>query len=211
MRNAGRIGLTLLAMAWAILPLRAVAQDASVSELGEGVALWNAGKYIAAIPHLRAAQRLTKLADYDVYYLASAEQLSGDVDDALSALTAYRQKPVEGSRFAGKIGLLYGRVLLDRSGPVASGKALETLQTDYKMLPQPDGDFALGLAYEALGEQQQAALAYERVYYEYPNTELAAQSWTAIAIRGCPLHAWYGLATCKVTPTGTVQPWLAQD
>ena len=47
-------------------------------------------------------------------------------------------------------------------------------------MPQPDGDFALGLAYEALGEQPQAALSYERVFYEYPNTDLAAQSSTAM-------------------------------
>ena len=59
-------------------------------------------------------------------------------------------------------------------------KALEVLQGTYKTLPQPDGDFALGLAYEALGEKAQAALSYERVYYEYPNTDLAAQSSTAI-------------------------------
>jgi soluble lytic murein transglycosylase len=54
------------------------------------------------------------------------------------------------------------------------------LQGAYKTLPQPDGDFAMGLAYEALGEKAQAALSYERVYYEYPNTDLAAQSSTAI-------------------------------
>jgi soluble lytic murein transglycosylase len=180
MRTASRIGLTLLAMATAIMPLRVIAQELAVSELGQGISLWSSGKYIAAVPHLRAAQRLTKLADYDAWYLASAQQLSGDIDGALSTLTAYRQNPVEGSRFAGKISLLYGRALLDRGGAVASGKALDTLQTDYKMLPQPEGDFALGLAYEALGEQPQAALAYERVYYEYPNTELAAQASTAM-------------------------------
>ena len=61
-----------------------------------------------------------------------------------------------------------------------SAKALNVLQSEYKILPQPDGDFALGLAYEALGEQPQAALSYEKVFYEYPNTDLAAQSWTAI-------------------------------
>ena len=32
----------------------------------------------------------------------------------------------------------------------------------------------------ALGEQPQAALSYERVFYAFPNTDLAAQSWTAI-------------------------------
>ncbi|MDP9053324.1 MAG: transglycosylase SLT domain-containing protein, partial [Acidobacteriota bacterium] len=88
--------------------------------------------------------------------------------------------PVSASPLAGKINLLYGRVLLDKRDPDSSAKALNVLQTDYKSLPQPDGDFALGLAYEALAEQQQASLSYERVYYGWPNTDLAAQSSTAI-------------------------------
>jgi soluble lytic murein transglycosylase len=168
----------------AVVVQEALAQESPVSELGQGISLWNSGKYIPAIPHLRAAQHLTKLADYDVYYLASAQQLSGDIEGALATINAYRANPVASSRFAGKISLLYGRVLLDKGAvdkaSAANTKALDALQSDYKTLPQPDGDFALGLAYEALGEQAQAALAYERVFFEYPNTDLAAQSWSAM-------------------------------
>ena len=144
------------------------------------MALWNAANYIGAIPHLHAAQRAVKLADYATYYLASAQQLSGDIDGALAALVTYRARPVASSPLAGKLALLYGRVLLDKREAASNSKALDALQADYKLLPEPDGDFALGLAYEALGEQQQAALAYERAYYEYPNTDLAAQSWNAM-------------------------------
>lgn len=95
-------------------------------------------------------------------------------------MAAYRAHPINSSPLAGKISLLYGRALLDKHQPDSNNKALQVLEADYKLLPQPDGDFAQGLAYEAQGEQQQAALAYERVFYTYPDTELAAQSWTAM-------------------------------
>ena len=114
------------------------------------------------------------------YHLAYSEVLTGDVDGALAQLNAYRANPIDSSPLAGKIALLYGRTLLDKRAPESSAKALSVLQKDYKLLPQPDGDFALGLAYEALSEQPQAALSYERAFYGYPNTDLAAQASTAM-------------------------------
>ena len=92
----------------------------------------------------------------------------GDVDGALALLTAWRANPIDSSPLLGKIDLLYARTLLDKRDPALSAKALSALQTDYKLLPQPDGDFALGLAFEALGEQPQAALSYEKAFYSYP-------------------------------------------
>ncbi len=120
------------------------------------------------------------LPDYGSYYLGYSQLLTGDVDGALSTLNAYRANPITSSPLAGKIDVIYGRALLDKRDPQSTSKALNILQTDYKLLPQPDGDFALGLAYEAQGEQQQAALSYQKVYYSWPNTDLAAQSATAI-------------------------------
>ncbi len=41
------------------------------------------------------------------------------------------------------------------------------------------------MAYEAQGEKLQAALSYVKVYYAYPNTDLAANSWDAMTrLRG---------------------------
>ena len=102
------------------------------------------------------------------------------MDGALTTLNAYRANPIVASPLAGKIDVIYGRALLDKRDPQSTTRALNLLQTDYKLLPQPDGDFALGLAYEAQGEQQQAALSYQKVYYSWPNTDLAAQSATAL-------------------------------
>src|SRR5580693_4586590 len=156
------------------------AAEPGLVDLGQGINAYNSRDFIGAVSHLRTARSVTSLSDYVTYHLAYAQVLTGDVDGALSLLSAYRANPIESSPLAGKIVLLYGRTLLDKRDPELSAKALKVLQTDYKLLPQPDGDFALGLAYEALGEQPQAALSYERAFYEHPNTDLAAQSWTAI-------------------------------
>jgi soluble lytic murein transglycosylase len=156
------------------------AAEAGLADLGQGINAYNARDFTGAISRLRAARSVTALSDYVTYHLAYSELLTGDIDGALALLSAYRANPIDSSPLVGKISLLYGRALLDKRDPDAAAKALSVLQNDYKILPQPDGDFALGLAYEALGEQPQAALSYERVFYEYPNTDLAAQSWTAI-------------------------------
>lgn len=154
--------------------------DSSVTELGRGINAYNTRDFNGAIVHLKAAGAATRLADYVAYHLAYSELLTGDVDGALNTLNAYRTKPIDSSPLAGKISLLYGRALLDKHNPELTTKALHVLQADYKLLPEPDGDFALGLAYEAQSEQQQAVLSYQRVFYTYPNTDLAAQSVTAL-------------------------------
>ena len=156
------------------------AADPPLAQLGQGITAYNSRDFVAAISHLKAARDVAALADYDAYHLAYAELLTGDVEGAIGVLTAYRANPIESSPLAGKITLLYGRALLDKRDPEKSMTALGVLQAAYKTLPQPDGDFAMGLAYEALGEKPQAALSYQRVFYEYPNTDLAAQASTAI-------------------------------
>jgi hypothetical protein len=145
---------TLAACAWAAEP--------GVAELGQGINAYNARDFIGAVSHLktaRGASNTTPLADYVTYHLAYSEVLTGDVNGALAVLNAYRANPIDASPLAGKITLLYGRTLLDKRDPELSARALHVLQDAYKILPQPYGDFALGLAYEALGEQPQAALS----------------------------------------------------
>ncbi len=157
----------------------AFAADLSPVELGLGINAYNSRDFKGAVQHLRGHQ-FPALSDYVTYYLASSEQQTSDYDDAIAILSAYRQAPISASPLAGKIGLLHARVLLDKREPAASQKALDILEADYKLLPQPDGDFALALSYEALGEKPQAATKYQGVYFGFPNTDLAAQSWTAM-------------------------------
>jgi soluble lytic murein transglycosylase len=168
-----------------------------VTDLGQGITAYDARDFAGAISHLRAARSVAQLSDYVTYHLAYAELLTRDVDGALASLSAYRANPIESSPLAGKISVVYGRALLDKRDPDSAAKALSVLQNDYKILPQPEGDFALGLAYEALGEQPQAALSYQRVFYEFPNTDLAAQSWTAIERLRMALGKDFPVASAK--------------
>jgi len=171
--------ITALAL---LIPAVLSAADTAPTRLGLGINAYQVKDYSGAVQHLRGLQpQLPKLSDYIVYYLASSEQQTGDIDGAVRDLAAYRSgRPGAVSPLAGKISLLYGRVLLDQRQPSSNTKALEVLQTDYKLLPQPDGDFALGLAYEALGEKLQSVLSYQKVFYGFPNTDLAAQASTAL-------------------------------
>ncbi|MES1258029.1 MAG: transglycosylase SLT domain-containing protein [Acidobacteriota bacterium] len=160
-----------------LLPALLSAADTAPTRLGQGINAYNVKDYPGAIQQLRGLQtQLPKLTDYVVYHLASSELQTGDIDGAVRDLTAYRGQPAPASPLAGKISLLHARALLDLKQPAASTKALDILQTDYRLLPQPDGDFALAMAYEALGEKLQSALTYEKVYYGFPNTDLAAQA-----------------------------------
>jgi soluble lytic murein transglycosylase len=164
----------------ALIPLGAFA-DTPVTRLGQGINSYNVHDYSATIQQLRALEpQVPRLADYIAYHLASAELQTGDIDGAVRDLATYRAHAVPSSPLAGKIALLYAHALLDRKQSASNATALAALQADYKLLPQPDGDIALARAYEAQGEKLQAALAYVKIYYSYPNTDLAAQSWTAM-------------------------------
>ena len=151
-----------------------------LTELGQGIGAYNTRDFNSAIARLQSARSVAKLADYDAYYLGYSQLLTGNVDGALATLNAYRAHPVESSPLAGKISVLYARALINKRDPDSIAKALSVLETDSKLLPQPDGDFAVALAQEAKGDAKQAAVSYERAFYFYPNTDLAAQASTAI-------------------------------
>src|SRR3984885_14275379 len=173
-------------MPWRILPVLVFAASAvfaaapGVTELGQGIGAYNTRDFNSAIARLQSARSVAKLADYDAYYLGYSQLLTGNVDGALATLNTYRVHPVESSPLAGKISVLYARVLINKRDPDSIAKALSVLETDNKLLPQPDGDFAAALAQEAKGDAKQAAVSYERAFYFYPNTDLAAQASTAI-------------------------------
>jgi len=176
--NSVRLKLRIVCLALVLLP--ALAADVSESRLGLGVNSYTLHDYSGAIQHLRGLQ-IPRLNDYVSYYLGSSELETRDFDAAVRDLLAYRKNPAPSSPLAGKISLITARALLDRRNAADNSQALEILQTDYALLPQPDGDFAIAMAYEAQGEKLQSALAYIKVYYGYPNTDMAARAWDAMS------------------------------
>jgi soluble lytic murein transglycosylase len=177
-RNFGT--LLLVALAPVVLTPGVRGAEPDSTELGRGITAYMARDFSAAVQHLKNAN-VPKLSDYAVYYLASAQQITGDFDGALKVLSAASASPGVPSPLSAKISLLHARVLLDKRDADSAAKALDILQANYKSLPEPDGDFALGLTYDALAEKPQAALAFEKVYYGWPNTDLAEQSWLTMA------------------------------
>jgi soluble lytic murein transglycosylase len=167
-----------------VLILIAAAAPAAVNpvltELGQAINAYSARDYATAVQRLRN-KSIPSLADYVVYYLAASQQLTGDFDGALAALNVYRESPVPASPLAGRISVLHARVLLDKKDPALAAKALRLLREDLKILPQPDGDFALALAAQATGDNREAAIGYQRVYYSSPNADLAADAATALS------------------------------
>ncbi len=150
-----------------------------VVRLGQGVTDYRAEKYPAAVQDLKGLA-LPVLSDYLAYHLAAAQEQTGDFDGAIQVLYAYRQAPVASTPLSGRISLLTARVMLEKQTAALSAKAVQILESDYKTLPQPEGDALLASAYAFQKEYPQAVLVYRRVYYGYPNTKQAAEAWTAL-------------------------------
>lgn len=164
-----------------LIPAWAGGADLAPAKLGQGINAYKVHDFAGTVQQLSGLDKqLPKLTDYVTYHLGSAQMQTSDLEGALKTFNTYAASPVASSPFAGRIAVLHARALIDQRQPASSKKALDLLQTAYKNLPQPDGDFALGLAYEAMGEKLQAALAYSKVYYAWPNTDLAAQSSVAM-------------------------------
>ena len=158
-----------------LLPALALAAETPASRLGRGVNAYELHDYSTAIQSLRGLQ-VPKVPDYAAYHLAWSQLLSGDPDAAVRTLDAYRAAPVEGSPLAGKLAVLHARALIGIKQPAALPRAIEILKSSQSILPQPEGTYVLGTAYEAAGDRLSALYCYRKVYYGYPGTEFNAPS-----------------------------------
>ena len=122
-----------------------------------------------------------KLRDYVTYYLANAELMTNNGDAAVKDLGRYLSNPVTGSPLAGRLGLIYAKALLGQSSatPSTAAKARQILEAQSSLLPQPDGDYVLGQAFEATGFPRQATVYFQRVYYLHPAADLADKAKAA--------------------------------
>jgi peptidoglycan lytic transglycosylase len=152
--------------------------NGALAHLTLGVVAFEQKRFPDAILHLTAAQpRLPKLTDYTAYYLAAAQAETQDY--AASARQAAIVPSVTlRSPFAAKSKVLQAR------GLAASGAAQEAIrmlrERYFDELPQPDGDLALAIAYEATHDLPHAAQYYQRVYYEYPTGDAATRAAAAL-------------------------------
>jgi len=179
--------VAMAAALWTASALPALASagaaiDPAVARLGQAIDAYDKRDFFTTVHLLSASGQPPKLRDYVAYYLANAELVTNNGDGAVRDLGRYAANPVPRSPLAGRISLLYAKALLGER-PVtmnAAAKARQILQTDYTLLPQPDGDYTLAQAFDATGFPRQSAVYYQRVYYSYPASELSDKAMAAL-------------------------------
>jgi soluble lytic murein transglycosylase len=178
-------------------PVVPIGDTPAVSRLAQAITAYDKRDFFTAVHLLSASGQPAKLRDYVAYYLANAELMTNNGADAVRELGKYSASPVTGSPLAGRIALLYAKALLGQHAATVAetAKARQILQTDYNVLPQPDGDFTLGQAFEATGFPRQAVVSYQRVYYSHPSSELADKAKAAFDKLRATLGSDYPEAT----------------
>src|SRR5713101_7406981 len=148
-------------------------QDGALAHLALGIAALEQKDYGRSIQQLKAAQqRLPKIQDYTVYYLASAHLQAKDGANVSNELEPLHALPVA-SPLRARAVVLEAKALVDGRNPA---EAIRILREHYGELPQPDADLTLATAYEAASDPVNAAAYYQRVYFGYPDSDAAARA-----------------------------------
>jgi soluble lytic murein transglycosylase len=158
------------------------AVDPAVTRLGKAVDAYDKRDFFTTVHLLTESGQPAKLRDYVAYYLANAELVTNNGDDAVRDLARYAADPVAGSPLTGRLNLLYAKALLGQPTPTpaAALKARQILESQAPLLPQPDGDFTDAQAMEATGFPRQAAVNYQRVYFLFPASDYAEKARAAL-------------------------------
>ncbi len=153
--------------------------DGALAHLALGVISFEDKDYDRAIRDLTAAEsRLPKIEDYITYYLAAAQVQMKDESRVPKELERFVNLPVP-SPLTGKVTVLSARALVDLKNPA---EAIRILREQYAVLPQPDADLTLAMAYEAAGDPANAATFYQQVYFKHPDTDDAARASAALSL-----------------------------
>lgn len=126
---------------------------------------------------LKKLPKTQKLVDFAAYFSASAAFESGDDAAALEVIKPlWTMSPR--SPMAGRGALLAARAYIRSGHPQY---AIDTLKNFASELAQPEGDLALAKAAEAAGDGLTAATYYQRVYYNFPAADAAAEAAEGMA------------------------------
>ena len=158
-------------------------ESGALARFALGIALFENKDYPSAARFLSASRTLLPaLGDYTTYYLAASQLAQGDSAAARLALGNLQSFLTFKSPLLAKAVILYAKIGLaaGNADPDVLTKATAALRAQAAVLPQPDGDFALALAYDGLRDGAQAAMYYQRVYFMSPATQMAADSWNAM-------------------------------
>lgn len=168
--------------------------DGALARLALGISAYEQRDFASAAADLEAARtRLPKLSDYLNYYLGAALHQGGHYAEAAETLAAIQSAPIA-SPLAGKALVLEARARTVLKTPQ---EAIRLLKQAYADLPQPDADMALAMAYESAGDQPNAVIYYQRVYYRYPSSDMAGQAGAALMNLRSALGQAYPPATAR--------------
>ncbi len=154
----------------------------TLAQLALAVAYFENKDYPAVIRSVTAVRaRLPQLSDYTTYYLAAAQSAGGDSASALLTFGNLQDFLSIKSPLLAKAVILDAKLRAGRGNSADSLEpAIQALRSQLSTLSQPEGDFALALAYDDLRDGVQAASFYQRVYFMHPATQMAAESWIAM-------------------------------
>lgn len=157
-------------------------QTGALAQFALGVTSIEQKDYPRAIATLKtAAAGLPKLEDYVLYYLALARLEANSAAGVPEELVRFGALPAA-SPLAHRAVLLQAKAALDGNN---AAESIRILRERYAGLPQPDADFMMATAYEAISDHTNAAGYFQRVYFRYPDTEQAAQAAAALSnLRG---------------------------
>ncbi|MDQ2901586.1 MAG: hypothetical protein M3Y07_17585, partial [Acidobacteriota bacterium] len=172
-----------IAAAGSLACFAAIGASGATSAFTLGLRAFARKDYAAAIAQFQLAEpksdenAFAGLGDYVAYYSATVQAELKNYPEATRQLEIFEGPAPLLSPLGSKAALLAASAFLNNRAP---GDAIRVLRENYKLLPQPEGDFALASAYRAQGELAQAAILYQRVYYEYPNKPVAAEASAAL-------------------------------
>src|SRR6185312_5918495 len=81
------------------------AVDPAVARLGQAVDAYGKRDYFTTVHLLTAAGQPVKLRDYVAYYLANAQLVTNNGEDAVRDLARYEANPIAGSPLTGRLNL----------------------------------------------------------------------------------------------------------
>jgi soluble lytic murein transglycosylase len=150
--------------------------DAPAGSLALGIGDYEQRDFPSAIASLKKVRgKLPAIADYTGFYLAAARVEAKDFTGIAADLEPDHAAPR--SPFAARAWILQARALED----FVPLQAVAILQDHYAELPQPEGDINLADAFLAAGDDQRAAEAYQRVFYNYISGDASVRAAAGIA------------------------------
>jgi soluble lytic murein transglycosylase len=180
------------------LPAKAAAKKKAVSKpalpvhgaatqelmpLAAGIAQFESRNFVGAAASLgRIRTAFPKLTDYSSYYLAASEDALRQPQAVVSTLGDLSEFRDLRSPLLAKALILAARnrIFLEIKSNELLKPAIQKLRDNIAAAPnaiaQPEGEYALALAYDALGDGIEAATHYQRVYFLYPATAMAADA-----------------------------------